>query len=206
MPSEYKPGYAARFWARVDTSDPSVCWEWTGLRNAGTYGVVRIDKRQYMAHRVAWELATGETLERSTMVLHHCDNPPCINPAHLFTGDQSANMADMAAKGRRKGKGGGPTHWTKTRPEKLARGDAHWTRRLPECLARGDRNGSRLHPDKRYRGEQNGFSKLTAEQVLEMRSTYAAKEATQVELAARFGIKQAHVSAIVLRKVWRHLP
>lgn len=48
---------------------------------------------------MAWELTHG-SLRDEDWVLHHCDNPRCVNPAHLFLGDRAANMADMVAKGR----------------------------------------------------------------------------------------------------------
>jgi hypothetical protein len=53
----------------------------------------------YLAHRVAWTLTAGSD-PGSMFVCHRCDAPPCCNPAHLFLGDQTANMADMIAKGR----------------------------------------------------------------------------------------------------------
>jgi len=65
-----------------------------GARNVNGYGV----HCHVLAHRMAWILTIGPT---SVFVLHHCDNPPCCNPAHLFTGTQTDNVRDMDAKGRR---------------------------------------------------------------------------------------------------------
>lgn len=94
-----------RFWARVDRRGPSECWPWkgcrrsrTGLRQTGTYGGVWLNGRAVLAHRVA--LFGTDHGRRPERALHTCDNPLCCNPAHLFAGDQLANVRDQLAKGR----------------------------------------------------------------------------------------------------------
>jgi hypothetical protein len=92
---------AIRFWSHVDQSGgPDACWPWTLSQHLG-YGTVGWDGRNRKAHRVAFYLANGRW--PSEDALHHCDNPSCCNPSHLFEGNQAANMADMKTKGRRKG-------------------------------------------------------------------------------------------------------
>ncbi len=87
---------APRFWAKVQkTAD---CWLWTGaLRNG--YGRFGSPPFRY-AHRVSWEIAHSETLDSSVKVCHHCDNPRCVRPDHLFIGSQADNVRDRASKGR----------------------------------------------------------------------------------------------------------
>jgi hypothetical protein len=75
------------------------CHEWQGLRDASGYGRLDIDNKGRMAHRVAWELTNGP-IPDGMLALHRCDNPSCINPAHLFIGTQKDNMQDMLTKRR----------------------------------------------------------------------------------------------------------
>ena len=74
------------------------CILWTGTTTKNGYGVMR---SQYM-HRYAWERAHGP-LPISAHVLHRCDVPSCVNPAHLFIGTQQDNNADKVRKGRARG-------------------------------------------------------------------------------------------------------
>ena len=75
------------------------CREWEGSRNRDGYGRYPVGGSWVGAHRVAWEQEYGP-IPKGMSVLHHCDNPPCILPSHLFLGTQQDNVADMIAKGR----------------------------------------------------------------------------------------------------------
>lgn len=108
------------FWANTLEPYDSDCWEWQGpfvddgtfvddryglvsIRALGGYGarsrVGLSGSSGALAHRVAWELARGPLAE-GAWVLHHCDNPPCVRPSHLFLGDALANAQDRDRKGR----------------------------------------------------------------------------------------------------------
>jgi hypothetical protein len=88
---------------RYTLRQPNGCWEWQGSRLPQGYGILGIKKRNHYAHRVSWEQHHGP-IPPGMCVLHRCDNPPCLNPAHLFLGTQGDNMRDMAKKGRAKAK------------------------------------------------------------------------------------------------------
>lgn len=84
------------FWEQVS---PEGCWEWLGARDQDGYGQTRIGMRRVKAHRKAWEIIHGPVPD-GLLVLHSCDNPPCVRPNHLFIGTHRDNQRDKWAKGR----------------------------------------------------------------------------------------------------------
>lgn len=159
---------AERFWRHVDTdSDPRGCWLWRGHCNEFGYGLFSADgiagSKILRAHRVAWELLRG-AIPVGLELCHHCDNPPCVNPDHLFIGTRSDNMRDMVAKGRHRSNL--PHQW----------------------------------------GEAHSQARLSDEDVIEMRRRYSFGGVTQRQLALAYGVSDNHVSAILTRRLWRHLP
>jgi len=90
--------FADRFWSKVDPG--SDCWLWTAHTQKAGYGQFTVAKGQFFgAHCVSFALTKG-AIPPGMSVCHHCDNPPCVNPDHLFLGTQSDNAYDMLAKGR----------------------------------------------------------------------------------------------------------
>lgn len=85
------------FWANADRQGDCLVWR-GGFARRG-YGVATWRGRARLAHRVAYELRNGP-IPAGLNVLHACDNPPCIEPAHLWVGTQSENLLDAGRKGR----------------------------------------------------------------------------------------------------------
>ena len=100
----------------LGAASASGCREYTGARNAHGYGVLGVGRRRtILAHRLAFCLAAGRDIDSiaGLTVCHHCDNPPCCNPDHLFLGTQRDNVRDMLSKGRRGGPMGEAHPWSK---------------------------------------------------------------------------------------------
>ena len=113
-----------RFQRKVQITDS--CWLWTGcLKKRDGYGWVGRNKKQMGAHRYAWILINGP-IPDGLCVLHKCDNPPCVNPDHLFLGTQVDNIRDMQSKGRQ-----ACNHLGQANPNaKLSVADVHTVRLL----------------------------------------------------------------------------
>jgi hypothetical protein len=88
---------------------PTGCREWRGVTRK-KYGVACWKGRQYAAHRISLMLAVGPPPVGKPQALHHCDNPPCINPEHLYWGDVADNRQDASRRGRASGGRAGATH------------------------------------------------------------------------------------------------
>lgn len=95
------PDFPEYFWSKVDKT-PGLgrdgdCWEWRGTSTAG-YGSIVVEHKTYKAHRLSWQFANHRAPK--LLILHSCDNPPCVNPDHLREGTDADNSADRVSRGR----------------------------------------------------------------------------------------------------------
>lgn len=189
-----------RFAPKVDKNGPVArdelgpCWIWTGARNSDGYGQLNVGGKMVGAHILAFREAHGP-VPCGIEVCHACDIRACVRVSHLFAGTHRDNMQDAARKGRC-----GPQVSPETRP----RGDNHYMRRRPELRLYGDRNPSRLHPECLRRGESAPWSRLTEDDVRNIR-LLSIDGVPQRVIAHRYAIAQQVVSEIVRRKIWRHV-
>ena len=103
MPRPPITDHGANFLSKVKKTES--CWLWLGcIGDRGGYGAYAMDGRKINAHCAAYILFIGQ-IPLGKQVLHSCDNPPCVNPNHLFIGTQGDNLKDRNTKGRANLKG-----------------------------------------------------------------------------------------------------
>lgn len=120
--TDFTSATIARFWSKVKKTE--ACWEWTGSRDTPGYAVFSLNAKKVRASRVAL-LLDGRPVPENMLACHHCDNPNCVRPDHLFIGNDSDNMRDASQKGRLSG-----------RPASFKRGSAHRNAKLDEDKVR----------------------------------------------------------------------
>jgi hypothetical protein len=125
------------------TVTASGCWEWNGSCYQSGYGHLYFQGRDLYAHRLSFELHNGP-IPKGMFICHTCDNPPCMNPAHLFAGTPADNSADMRNKGRNR-------RGVANRQAKLSEDDVREIRRLAKA------GESRLLLSERFGVTQSGI-------------------------------------------------
>lgn len=210
---------ADRFEEKWIPEPNSGCWIWIGARVPDGYGSFYWGEdgiHNLKAHRAAWTIYCGP-IPADKQVLHACDNPPCVNPEHLFLGDNDLNVADRVRKGR-SGWLAGSDHPTAKLDEDTVEAILADPRKHEEIAAdygistgpiveikagriwrhitngRTDRRGA-------PQGHKVGGSKLTEGCIQAIR----ADKRAQWKIAADYGVCQMTISFIKQRKTWHHV-
>ncbi len=176
---KFAPGDDVKFWIKVDkSSGPDGCWLWKSWKNEKGYGRFRVNRKAFLAHRVSYTIVNGQIPHDGS---YHgiCVCHRCDNP--LCVNPRHLFLGkhiDNMIDRETKGRGNhirGKGHFSKTRAANVARGDRH------------------------------GRSKLTSDQVKEIRGLYASGDFTHAKLGVRFGINKTVIGDIVRRQTWTHI-
>jgi len=195
-PVNYPQALIERFWSKVDKNGPTMegphyegignCWVWTaGTFNKG-YGAFYLYGQNWGAHKFAFETMVS-AIPDGMCVLHRCDRRNCVNPSHLRLGTYQDNALDAVHRERTATKAKG-TNGRTLHPEKYIVTES-FIEKMKSIVTRG---------------ETHHKSKLTVEDVLEIRRRHADGE-TFASLAKDFGIKPCSTRDVVLRKSWSHI-
>jgi len=91
------------FWSCVEIAGDRDCWPWLCATTDAGYGTLYVLGKTVLAHRVSWALQRHQSPKKGIVIRHGCDNPPCVNPSHLYSGTQADNNRDVLERARRKG-------------------------------------------------------------------------------------------------------
>lgn len=224
LTSKFKQSVEQRFKRHFVASDPNDCWEWRGLRGSKGYGLLSVSVGRGTwnegAHRLVYLLTNGPLPDLpehgQAHVLHRCDNPPCVNPAHLFVGTYGDNNRDKAAKGRApRGETHPITRLTEAQVRAL-RSDPRSQRVLAKVYGIADSTVHRIKHAKAWAhvagpvvtsprvyivGEAHLGAQLTEEIV---RAIRASQETNNV-LMARYGVSRSIIQRARTYKTWKHV-
>ena len=168
-----------RFEKYIELIPFTTCWIWNGSLNKKGYGCFWANNTRFRANRFSYTLYKGEIPE-GMFVCHSCDNPSCVNPEHLWLGTPKDNVQDMIKKGR-----------------------SHYSRgSRKHCKQHGNHSGKHYnHP----KGEKHYSSKLTEQQVKEIRLKYKPFEYSPYRLAEEYNVSCQSIKKIVKRQTWKHI-
>lgn len=207
----------ARFQAKVAAPDENNCHLWTAYKDRQGYGHFRLNGKTVKAHRYAAGMLDWPS---EIVTRHTCHVPACVNPEHLQFGSVADNSRDRDEAGRTpRGEQHGSSKFSDEQVLEIRRryaagnvtqqelGDEFGVDRKTVSVIVRRETWEHLKDEVGWTpgGGRNGSSKLSAEQVLEIRRRYAAGGVTQEKLADEFGVDRTAVHNIVRRKTWTHL-
>lgn len=149
------------------------CWVWTGFLLKG-YGRVWWEERLQLVHRLVYEVLVGHIPE-GLLVLHHCDNPPCYNPAHLYVGTNQDNANDRVVRGRSSHKTYERTNDHRIKMSEVRKGKKSFI------------NGQEMV------GDNHPRTKLSSHQIDEIRQSHLSR----AELAKQYNVSWTQINRII---------
>lgn len=198
----------------------SGCWEWTGGKDADGYGTFRglVNGVLYQrAHRWSWANFNKAAIPEGGAICHRCDNPSCVNPEHLWLGNNELNQRDKRVKGRAKTANGAESHWSKLTEEQVVQilKDPRPASKIASELnvsagtisdIKRRRSWAHIQVDhvvkaKRISPRLGVSDRITPEIVRHIRASTASGK----ELAAEFKISPQQICAIRKRRAWAHV-
>lgn len=218
-----------RFWSKVN-KEPGQgpngdCWEWQARRSPDGYGMFCTDRQTVRANRLAYFLAFGQW-PGEHLVCHSCDNPSCCNPAHFFLGGYLENNRDCFSKNRHPIIRGSE-HVTSRLTEKsviemrsryateqvsysdLAQVYGVSTQAVSQAVTgktwKHVPGPVRADESKIICGEKIGTSKLTEDQVREIKAKYVPRKYSARRLAREYGMHRDSIEKILKGDHWKHI-
>lgn len=213
-----KKTLADRFWAKVVKSDG--CWKWIGTKHQFGYGMIRDEQSiKITASRASWLIHFGEIPE-GMYICHHCDNPECTNPEHLFLGTPSDNNNDKEKKGR-----GTRTlnqdqndaiatlvhaavpHRTIARAFKIDRNQIFVAMKygvVQHTPYSPPANPKPKSPPPKFKGQDSPRAKLNDADVFRIREL-RSQGLSYSKIAKEYPVSQSMIAHICLRRSWTHI-
>lgn len=207
-----KPKTLEDIWAQVEKKE-SGCWEWTGYKSRHGYGLKWWNGKRWLSHRLLFHLM-GHKLTREVFICHHCDNPPCCNPDHLFIGDIRSNTRDKVNKGRQaKGERVGTVKLTEVQVEDIRKryyeggvtqedlGKEYGISQVRVGMI--VRNEGWVISGEKRKNFRCRSSKLTQEIADQIRKEYSVGVLNTIGLAEKYNVHKSLISLILRNKIWR---